>query len=152
MLRDARAPCKDPPIAGRASTLCDNAPPFSYFRCLMPVSAPRALDSPADRVEATIARLLTEDRRVAGLIVLGTIPAVALVLVCKLLLDDLFEPILKSTMLAGFMLPVSTPCNAIVYGSGYVPLGRMIRWGLALDIAGVVVIIVLVRALTPLIR
>jgi undecaprenyl-diphosphatase len=54
-----------------------------------------------------IARLVTEDRRVAGLIVLGTIPAVALVLVCKLLLDDLFEPILKSTLLAGFMLPVS---------------------------------------------
>ena len=54
-----------------------------------------------------IARLLTDDRRVAWLIVLGTIPAVALVLVCKLLLDDLFEPILKSTLLAGFMLPVS---------------------------------------------
>lgn len=54
-----------------------------------------------------IARLLTEDRRVAGLIVLGTIPAVALVLVCKLLLDDWFEPILKNTLLAGFMLPVS---------------------------------------------
>jgi len=54
-----------------------------------------------------VARLLIEDRRVAWLIVLGTIPAVALVLVCKLLLDDLFEPILKSTLLAGFMLPVS---------------------------------------------
>jgi solute carrier family 13 (sodium-dependent dicarboxylate transporter), member 2/3/5 len=52
----------------------------------------------------------------------------------------------------GFMLPVSTPCNAIVYGSGYVPLGRMIRWGLALDVVGVVVIIVLVRLLSPLVR
>ena len=38
---------------------------------------------------------------------LGTIPAVALVLVAKLLLDDLFEPILQSKLLAGFMLPVT---------------------------------------------
>ena len=50
------------------------------------------------------------------------------------------------------MLPVSTPCNAIVYGSGLIPLGRMIRWGFALDLAGVVVIIALVRALAPLAR
>ena len=52
----------------------------------------------------------------------------------------------------GFMLPVSTPCNAIVYGSGYIPLGRMLRWGLALDLVGVVVIIALVRLLSPLVR
>ncbi|HEX6668923.1 MAG TPA: DASS family sodium-coupled anion symporter [Gemmatimonadales bacterium] len=52
----------------------------------------------------------------------------------------------------GFMLPVSTPCNAIVYGSGYIPLGRMIRWGFLLDVVGVVVIIGLVRALSPLLR
>jgi solute carrier family 13 (sodium-dependent dicarboxylate transporter), member 2/3/5 len=52
----------------------------------------------------------------------------------------------------GFMLPVSTPCNAIVYGSGYIPLRRMMRWGLALDLAGVVVIITLVRMLSPLVR
>jgi sodium-dependent dicarboxylate transporter 2/3/5 len=52
----------------------------------------------------------------------------------------------------GFMLPVSTPCNAIVYGSGYIPLGRMMRWGLALDVVGVVVIIALVRLLSPLVR
>jgi sodium-dependent dicarboxylate transporter 2/3/5 len=52
----------------------------------------------------------------------------------------------------GFMLPVSTPCNAIVYGSGYIPLGRMIRYGLALDIAGIVVIVTLVRLLVPLLR
>jgi sodium-dependent dicarboxylate transporter 2/3/5 len=52
----------------------------------------------------------------------------------------------------GFMLPVSTPCNAIVYGSGHIPLGRMMRWGLALDVVGVVVIIALVRLLSPLVR
>jgi len=67
---------------------------------------------------------------------------------------DPLEPALGATMAAslGFMLPVSTPCNAIVYGSGYIPLGRMIRWGLALDLAGIVVILVVVRLLAPLLR
>jgi solute carrier family 13 (sodium-dependent dicarboxylate transporter), member 2/3/5 len=67
---------------------------------------------------------------------------------------DPFEPALGATMAAslGFMLPVSTPCNAIVYGSGYIPLGSMIRHGLALDLAGIVVIVTLVRALAPLLR
>ena len=67
---------------------------------------------------------------------------------------DPLEPALGATMGAslGFMLPVSTPCNAIVYGSGYIPLGRMIRYGVVLDIAGVIVIVTLVRLLVPLIR
>lgn len=37
----------------------------------------------------------------------------------------------------GFMMPVSTPCNAIVYGSGRVPLPAMMRGGILLDLAGV---------------
>ncbi|HZN97823.1 MAG TPA: DASS family sodium-coupled anion symporter [Gemmatimonadales bacterium] len=67
---------------------------------------------------------------------------------------DPFEPALGATMAAslGFMLPVSTPCNAIVYGSGLVPLGRMIRYGFVLDVAGIVVILSLVRLLGPLLR
>ncbi|HMH55522.1 MAG TPA: DASS family sodium-coupled anion symporter, partial [Gemmatimonadales bacterium] len=67
---------------------------------------------------------------------------------------DPFEPALGATMAAslGFMLPVSTPCNAIVYGSGLIPLGQMMRHGLALDLAGIVVIVTLVHLLTPLIR
>jgi sodium-dependent dicarboxylate transporter 2/3/5 len=67
---------------------------------------------------------------------------------------DPLEPALGATMAAslGFMLPVSTPCNAIVYGSGYIPLGSMIRYGLALDLAGIVVIVTLVRLLVPLLR
>lgn len=36
---------------------------------------------------------------------------------------------------AGAMLPVSTPPNAIVYGSGYVPMTRMIRTGIVADLA-----------------
>jgi sodium-dependent dicarboxylate transporter 2/3/5 len=67
---------------------------------------------------------------------------------------DPLEPALGATLAAslGFMLPVSTPCNAIVYGSGLIPLGRMIRYGLALDLAGIVVIVALVKLLMPLLR
>jgi sodium-dependent dicarboxylate transporter 2/3/5 len=50
----------------------------------------------------------------------------------------------------GFMLPVSTPCNAIVYGSGYIPLTRMIRYGLLLDLAGIVVVVGMMHLLLPL--
>jgi sodium-dependent dicarboxylate transporter 2/3/5 len=67
---------------------------------------------------------------------------------------DPLEPALGATLGSslGFMLPVSTPCNAIVYGSGYIPLTRMIRYGLLLDICGVVVIVTLVRTLMPFVR
>jgi sodium-dependent dicarboxylate transporter 2/3/5 len=67
---------------------------------------------------------------------------------------DPLEPALGATMGAslGFMLPVSTPCNAIVYGSGYVPLARMIRYGILLDIVGVFVIVALVKLLVPFLR
>ncbi|HEV7891804.1 MAG TPA: DASS family sodium-coupled anion symporter [Pyrinomonadaceae bacterium] len=67
---------------------------------------------------------------------------------------DPLAPALGATMGAslGFMLPVSTPCNAIVYGSGYVPLARMIRYGILLDIVGAFVIVALVKLLVPLLR
>jgi sodium-dependent dicarboxylate transporter 2/3/5 len=50
----------------------------------------------------------------------------------------------------GFMLPVSTPPNAIVYGSRLVPLGAMLRSGLCLDVAGAAVIWAGLRVLCPL--
>lgn len=50
----------------------------------------------------------------------------------------------------GFMLPVSTPPNAIVYGTGLVPLRDMIRAGLVLDVLGAAVIWVGLRLLCPL--
>ena len=40
----------------------------------------------------------------------------------------------------GFMMPVSTPPNAIVYASGYIPLPKMIKSGAIIDIIGVVLI------------
>ena len=37
----------------------------------------------------------------------------------------------------GFMLPVSTPPNAIVYASGYVPITKMIKTGFIIDLIGI---------------
>jgi di/tricarboxylate transporter len=39
-----------------------------------------------------------------------------------------------------------------VYGSGKIPLARMIRYGFLLDIAGVIVIIGFLKLLLPLVR
>ncbi|MDQ3673783.1 MAG: DASS family sodium-coupled anion symporter, partial [Gemmatimonadota bacterium] len=52
----------------------------------------------------------------------------------------------------GFMLPVSTPCNAIVYGSGYIPLRTMMKYGVMVDVVGVVVIVTVLTFLLPLVR
>ena len=67
---------------------------------------------------------------------------------------DPLEPALAATLGSGlgFMLPVSTPCNAIVYSSGYIPLRRMMAYGLMLDVVGVLVIIAAVHLLVPLVR
>lgn len=67
---------------------------------------------------------------------------------------DPLEPALGATFgcSLGFMLPVSTPCNAIVYGSGMVPLSRMIRYGALLDVAGTVVIVIIVKLMTAVVR
>ncbi len=37
----------------------------------------------------------------------------------------------------GFMLPVSTPPNAIVYASGYIPITKMIKTGFYIDLIGI---------------
>jgi sodium-dependent dicarboxylate transporter 2/3/5 len=66
---------------------------------------------------------------------------------------DAVLPAIGATMGAslGFMLPVSTPCNALVYASGRIPLPTMIRHGLLLDLAGVVVVVALVALIGPLV-
>ena len=50
----------------------------------------------------------------------------------------------------GFMLPVSTPPNAIVYGSGLVPIPRMVRAGFIFDVLGFFIIWAGLRVLCPL--
>jgi hypothetical protein len=44
----------------------------------------------------------------------------------------------------GFMLPVSTPPNAIVYASGYVPITKMIKSGVYTDFISIAIVTILV--------
>jgi sodium-dependent dicarboxylate transporter 2/3/5 len=50
----------------------------------------------------------------------------------------------------GFMLPVSTPPNAIVYGSGLVPIPKMMRAGILFDVLGLFIIWAALRVMCPL--
>jgi sodium-dependent dicarboxylate transporter 2/3/5 len=63
------------------------------------------------------------------------------------------EPALGATLGAsmGFMMPVSTPPNAIIYSSGYVPITAMMRYGVALDFVGFFVIAGSVLLLGPIV-
>ncbi|MBB3676285.1 SLC13 family permease [Modestobacter versicolor] len=64
-----------------------------------------------------------------------------------------FVPALAATFAAsfGFMLPVSTPQNAIVYGSGVVPITKMIRSGFSFDVLGALLIVVLLPVMIDLV-
>ncbi len=48
-----------------------------------------------------------------------------------------------------FMLPVSTPPNAIVYGSGYIRIPEMAKAGLALNVIGIVILSLLALIVAP---
>ena len=66
---------------------------------------------------------------------------------------DPLIPALAATFAAsfGFMLPVSTPQNAIVYGSGAVPITKMVRSGLVFDVAGAILILLLLPVLAAVV-
>jgi sodium-dependent dicarboxylate transporter 2/3/5 len=66
---------------------------------------------------------------------------------------DPLQPALAATFAAsfGFMLPVSTPQNAIVYGSGVVPITKMIRSGISFDVLGAILVALLLPLLIPLV-
>jgi sodium-dependent dicarboxylate transporter 2/3/5 len=51
----------------------------------------------------------------------------------------------------GFVMPVGTPPNAIVFASGYVTIPKMARAGLPLDIIGILLVTALTTLLVPLI-
>ncbi len=105
--------------------------------------------------------------QVSGLDVLPLLVLVAVTVLLVLLLTELtsntataaaFLPILGGVALGlghgpmvlvvpaalaatcAFMLPVATPPNAIVFGSGYVTTGQMIRGGVLLNVIGLVLV------------
>lgn len=51
----------------------------------------------------------------------------------------------------GFMLPVATPPNAIIYGSGAVSSQDMLRSGAALDVISIVIVFVFAMLLGPIV-
>ena len=62
------------------------------------------------------------------------------------------QPALGATLGAsmGFMMPISTPPNAIAYSSGHVPITMMMRHGIWLDLVGFVLIVLIVSAIGAL--
>lgn len=50
-----------------------------------------------------------------------------------------------------FMLPVATPPNAVVFASGMVPMREMIRYGVVLNMIGVMIVSLLVYLLLPIV-
>jgi sodium-dependent dicarboxylate transporter 2/3/5 len=67
---------------------------------------------------------------------------------------DPVVPALAATLGAsmGFMMPISTPPNAIVYSSGHVPINVMMRYGLALDLVGFLLISAMLLAFGGMLR
>ena len=55
---------------------------------------------------------------------------------------DILYPVLGIVLASSFafMLPVATPPNAMVYGSGYIPLSKMVKTGLWLNLVGAIII------------
>jgi len=48
-----------------------------------------------------------------------------------------------------FMLPVATPPNAIIYGSGLIKLPQMMRFGIWMNLAGILLIWIMITFLAP---
>lgn len=64
--------------------------------------------------------------------------------VCQSAGIDPYKTAIAATLASslGFMLPISTAPNAIVFSSGMIPLRSMVRYGIVLDIIGAVLVAV----------
>ena len=51
----------------------------------------------------------------------------------------------------GFMMQVSTPQNAVVYGSGMIPITKIFRSGIVFDIIGILLVVALVPVMARLV-
>ncbi|MFN5910718.1 MAG: SLC13 family permease, partial [Bacteroidota bacterium] len=54
--------------------------------------------------------------------------------------EDLAIPLTLGASLA-FMMPIGTPPNAIVFSSGYLHVGQMVRYGFVLNIIGIILMV-----------
>jgi sodium-dependent dicarboxylate transporter 2/3/5 len=62
----------------------------------------------------------------------------------------LMAPVAVATSF-GFIMPIATPPNAIVFGSGYVTASKMARFGLPLNLISILSVTVLMSILIPLV-
>ncbi|TCP56394.1 sodium-dependent dicarboxylate transporter 2/3/5 [Tamaricihabitans halophyticus] len=115
--------------------------------------------------------------QVTGLAVLPTLLIIAIVAIMVMLLTELtsntatsatFIPIMGGVALGidvdvlvlvlpvtlaaqmSFMLPVATPPNAMVYGTGYVSMGQLIRGGAWLNVIGLLIIMLVMSTIAPM--
>ena len=52
--------------------------------------------------------------------------------------------------MGAFMLPVATPPNAVVFGSGYLKMPDMVKKGFLLNVTSIIIITVMVYFLLPI--
>jgi sodium-dependent dicarboxylate transporter 2/3/5 len=62
----------------------------------------------------------------------------------------LMAPIAISTSY-GFIMPVGTPPNAIVFATGHVTAAKIARVGFPLDIIGILIVTIMLTLLVPLV-
>jgi sodium-dependent dicarboxylate transporter 2/3/5 len=100
-------------------------------------------------MSAAVAILLTE---VTSNTAAANMLIPVIVTICRTAGLDPVPPALGAGLGASlaFMLPISTPPNAIVYGTGLVPVTAMIRFGVVLDLVGFVIVVAGLRVLCPL--
>ncbi len=111
-------------------------------RVLGQALAPLLADRPAWLVVALVAAFMTFLSEIASNTALT---AIALPVLAAAAVEGGYDPrlvMLPATVAAscGFMLPVGTPPNAVVFSSGLVPIRTMARVGLVVDIVGVLLI------------